>query len=433
MPTGKLKEGRRMNCEEQNLGHLEEFCKDLRVGGRSEHTIISYKASVLDFLDFTLGLDMAQVTHQDVREWLHWLQARKCNPITTATRKYALSSFFTFLKKTSAVSGDSPVRLVPNIKIVRKLPRFLSIAEVEKLIAATETSRDRALIEVMYASGCRVCEVVRMRVEDLSENTIRVTGKGQVQRVVVLGRPALESLRLYLQGRQTGPLFAADQPEQHGGVFSDHRGTWWGQWRETDSSGKRIMRNVKLGASREQKPNGRPRSELVTKAAELRQTGLKWRKVFEILFPGAPISAETRRQVQGAVRYRCGQQSSSNPTPDVITRDEASQRVRGLVPDQPPKVLRGIDAHTIRQILDSAARRAGIPHVNPHSLRHSFATHLLNNGADLRSIQVLLGHSSLCTTQLYTHVSVEHLSETIEKFHPRGRNAEGGSDGKSKS
>jgi site-specific recombinase XerD len=355
MTTGKFRESRRINCAEENAAHLAEFVKDLRVGGRSEHTITSYEFAIRDFLQFTLGLDVAQVTHHDIREWLHWLHEQRMSAVTIATRKYALSSFLQFLQKI-ALLKDSPIRFIANRKIARKLPRFLSVDQVEKLIDATETLRDRVLIEVMYATGCRISEIVGIRVEDISGRTVRVLGKGDKERIVVLGSRAVDSIETYLQGRTKGPLFAEDRIPQRGGVTRDPHGAWWGQWRETDASGNRVMRSVRLGDY------------------ELR------------------------------------------------TKEEAREALRVFVPSasaQPSQ--KAMDAHSIRTILDAAARRAGLPHVHPHMLRHSFASHLRDNGADLRSIQELLGHASILTTQIYMHVSTGQLEQTFEKFHPHGR------------
>jgi site-specific recombinase XerD len=355
MTTGKFRESRRMNCAEENAAHLAEFLKDLRVGGRSEQTVTSYEFAIRDFLQFTLGLDVVQVTHHDIREWLHWLYEQKVSPITIATRKYALSSFLQFLQKIGLLK-DSPIRFVANRKVTRKLPRFLTVEEVEKLINATKTLRDRLLIEVMYATGCRISEIVGMRVEDISGHTMRVIGKGDKERLVVLGSRAINSIQAYLQGRANGPLFAEERTPQRGGVTRRADGAWWGQWRETDDTGKRVMRSIRLGD------------------------------------------------------YEIG------------TEEDARKALRAHVPEELAQApVKGLNAHSIRTILDAAARRAGIPHVNPHALRHSFATHLLDNGANLRAIQELLGHSDISTTQIYTHVSTGQLEKTFEKFHPHGR------------
>ena len=162
MPIGKLRQERSLGHQEENADHLDQFLKDLHIEGRSEHTITAYRFAVRDFIDFTLGLALHEVKHQDVREWLHWIHEQGAGPQTMAQRKYALSSFFQFLQKIEVVS-DSPVRFIANHKVVRRLPRFLSVGEVEKLIAAAQTIRDRALFEFMYSTGCRIAEVVGER------------------------------------------------------------------------------------------------------------------------------------------------------------------------------------------------------------------------------------------------------------------------------
>src|SRR5258707_14882990 len=103
MTTGKLTEGRRMDCEDENAKLLAEFEKDLVVGGRSPHTIIAYRVAAKDFFKFTLGLDIRQATHRDIREWLHWLTVQGCNSQTLSQKKYVLAAFFQFLKKIDEV------------------------------------------------------------------------------------------------------------------------------------------------------------------------------------------------------------------------------------------------------------------------------------------------------------------------------------------
>jgi integrase/recombinase XerD len=372
MPTGKLREGRSLNHQEENAVHLAEFVKDLHIEGRSEHTVTAYQFAVRDFIDFTLGLSLREVTHRDVREWLHWIHEQGASSQTMAQRKYALSSFFQFLQKIDVVIA-SPVRFISNHKVVRNLPRFLSVGEVEQLIAAAQTIRDRALFEFMYSTGCRIAEVTDARVENLSDRTIRVIGKGDKERIVILGSRAAECLENYLQGRATGPLFAAEQARQKddgswwagsstrtGGVSRDRRGRWVGIWGEIDGKGKRIKRNVTFHGS------------------------------------------------------------------ETLTREQAWELLRPCLPSPVGAGVKPIDAHTIRLILDDAGRRAGIGHVHPHMLRHSFATHLRDNGADLRAIQELLGHSSISTTQIYTHVSIVQLQKTFEECHPHGRSQQNG-------
>lgn len=352
---GKFTEGRHLGCEGENAEILTEFVKDLEVTGRSKNTIIRYRYDVQDFLKFTLGLDLRQVNHHDIREWLHWHTAQGFKAVSTNNRRASLASFFDFLMRVDHIK-ESPVRLIASKRVPKRLPRSLSMPEIERLVEAAESPRDRALIEVMYGTGCRISEVTAMRVEDLDHGRgIRIIGKGNKERIVFIGKRALEALEVYLAGRSRGPLFVAQPVRQCGGVFRDCDGTWWGQWRETDTSGKRVMRSVRLGDF-----------EIPNKE-----------RARELLHPHVP-----------------------------------------LAPQLPESSL---DAHSIRVILDGTAKRAGIGHVHPHMLRHAFATHLLENGADLRAIQELLGHASISTTQIYTEVSTKHLHKTIEQFHPHGR------------
>jgi len=359
-PAGKLTEGRRMNSEEANAALLEEFLKDIRVANRSENTVSSYRQAIADFLKFTLGLDVRQATHRDIREWLHWLDAQGQSSGTISQRKYALAAFFQFLQKIDEVK-DSPVRLVANRKVVRKLPQVMSVEDVDRLIAATANLRDRALVETFYATGCRVSEITGLLIEDLDlpGRTAKVIGKGDKQRLVPLTDRATELLSDYLQGRTRGPVFIQETVVQLGGVSRDKWGVWRGYWRESRPDGKPIMRSVRLG----------------------------------------DYELATKESAQEALDRHL----AKNP---VATR---------------PCNNKPIDSHTIRSILDVAARRAGLSyHVHPHMLRHAVATHLLDNGANLRFIQILLGHSTIQTTQIYTHVSTRRLRETVAKCHPHG-------------
>src|SRR5262249_34631887 len=181
MPTGKLSsEPRRMHCEEENAQLLGAFLKDLRVAARSENTIRSYQYAIKDFLAFILGLDIVQVTHNEIREWLHFLTVQNCSSATISYRKHALGSFFQFLQRIGQVKS-SPVRLVANRKVTRKLPNVLNVDGVDRLIASAKNLRDTTLLEVMYATGCRVSEITGMRIEEINfaDETVKVVGKGE--------------------------------------------------------------------------------------------------------------------------------------------------------------------------------------------------------------------------------------------------------------
>jgi site-specific recombinase XerD len=356
MPTGKLREERSLNHKEENARLLEDFLLSREAANCSVHTIRLYRLVVADFLDFTLGLSMSEVTHHEIAEWMHFLRVRGCNSSTVSNRLNTLRSFFDYAQLVGAAKG-SPARLIESRGVPRPLPHWLSVEDMQKLLAAANNPRDRALIEFMWASGCRIAEVVGARLENIhwQMRTLKVLGKGNKERLVPLSRPAVKSLLAYLQGRETGPLFREERPEQRGCVSRDRWGTWRGYWREDGPDGKHKMRSVRLGDY------------------------------------------------------------------EIPTKERAQEVLAAFLAGklQPAKQITApITADSVRRILRELGAKAGLGRVHPHMLRHSFATHLLDGGADLRAIQELLGHKSILTTQIYTHCTTKHMREALEKAHP---------------
>ena len=272
--------------------------------GASPHTLRSYAADLTEFTRFLAEEGIGGLASADaraVRAHVARLHQRRLAKASIARKLAAVRSCFRFLARRGAI-GANPARQVRSPRLGRRLPSFLPVDETTVLLStppgpATAGARDRALLELLYASGLRVAEACGLDLDDLDEarQTVRVLGKGDKERVVPVGDSALEALAAYLamRGRQRGPLFL----NARGG-------------RLTARSAHRIVR------------------------AWARRSGLRQR-------------------------------------------------------------------------------------VTPHTLRHSFATHLLGAGADLRVIQELLGHSRLSTTQRYTHVSPEQLMKVYDRAHPR--------------
>ncbi|MFI5375741.1 MAG: tyrosine recombinase XerC [Candidatus Rokuibacteriota bacterium] len=272
--------------------------------GSSPHTLRSYATDLTEFTRFLADEKIGGLAEADtraVRAYLARLHQRRLSKATIARKLAAVRSCFRFLARRGVLEVN-PARQVRSPRLGRRLPSFLPKDEATQLLdagpaAGTAGLRDRALVELLYASGLRVAECCGLDVDDLDEGrrTVRVLGKGDKERVVPVGETALEALAAYLamQGRARGALF----------------------------------RNARGG-------------RLTTRSA--------------------------------------------------------------------------------LRIVKSLARRAGLgQRVTPHTLRHSFATHMLGEGADLRLIQELLGHSRLSTTQRYTHVSPEHLMRVYDATHPR--------------
>jgi integrase/recombinase XerC len=281
----------------------------------SINTIDAYRADLESFVSFLTDdywtiardqLEWQRVDHLTVRAYLSHLARRKMSRTSTARHLSALRSFFKYLMREGAVEKN-PARAVATPKREKQLPSVMQPADVALLIEQPDVEaplgiRDRAWLELLYASGLRISELVGIDLDDieLHARLVKVRGKGSKERIVPFGRKAEAAVRAYL------PI----------------------------------------------------RSNLVHEAEE------------SALF----------------VNYR-GER--------ITTRS----------------VRRLFDAY-----LRQASLRAGI---SPHTMRHSFATHLLNSGADLRAIQELLGHASLSTTQKYTHLNDWQLIEVYRKAHPR--------------
>ena len=289
---------------------FESYLEHLRATGASPATLRGYRTDLRQ-LDRWLGASNTRPQDADtalLRRYAAYLGSMRYAPATTARKLSAMRSAFAWLHARDRVPRD-PAAVVPGPKQPRTLPATLNPYEVGRLLDREEPSeplglRDRALLELLYGCGLRASEActVRVRDVDLEGRRVRVTGKGDKQRVVPLGERARSAIDRYL--RKGRP---------------------------------HLVRNV-----------------------------------------GSPALF-------------------------------VSVRGRPLRPSD------------VRRALASALRREGLPSRSPHALRHSFATHLLEGGADLLSIQELLGHASVATTQVYTHVSVRHLKSAHAHAHPRAR------------
>ena len=278
----------------------------------SVNTVEAYRTDLESFVSFlcndyfTLGrdlLDLRKVDNLTIRAYLAHLARRKLSRSSTARHLSALRTFFRYLIREGRVDAN-PARVVATPKKEKHLPSVLQPADITLLLEQPDVDtplglRDRAFLELMYASGLRISELVGVDVDDieLHARLVKVRGKGSKERIVPFGSKAEEAIRRWLPKRNAPPDESA--------LFVNQRGA--------------------------------------------RITARSVRRIFD--------------------RY-----------------------VRG------------------------AALRAG---VSPHTLRHSFATHLLNAGADLRAIQELLGHASLSTTQKYTHLNDWELLKVYRKAHPR--------------
>jgi len=292
---------------------IEQFCDQIWLAdGLAPATLASYRQDLRRVFHWCAGhgVDALAMTRSDVERYLATQFAEGARAASINRRLSSLRRFFRWLVETGA-SASNPCDLVDPPRSTRRLPKTLSEAQVDALLAApgaqhSHRERDAAMLETLYATGLRVSELVNLKLAQLSldPGVVKILGKGSKERLVPLGETAIAALRRYLEGERRDALPA---PRRSDAVFLTAR--------------------------------------------------------------GEPMSR------QG-----------------------------------------------FWYLIKRHARTAGIDPtaLSPHTLRHAFATHLLNHGADLRVVQMLLGHSDITTTQIYTHVARERLKQLHQRHHPRG-------------
>ena len=270
----------------------------------SDNTIDNYQLDLADFFSFVEKnkIDYLNINRYQVRDYLKYLDDKKLKNSTIARRISCLRSFYNYLLLQKLVKTNV-FRNIRNPKIERKLPNYLNYEEIDELLKNIDTSTDegiknRCLIELFYATGCRVSEIINIKMKDINFNnrTIRIFGKGSKERIVYYGD------------------YAA-------GYLNDYLNT-------------------------------------------------SYNDGCEYLFVNSKKEKLTIQEVEGIIKH----------------------------------------------IMDHISIKT---HVTPHTLRHTFATHLLNNGADIKTVQELLGHASLNTTGIYTHVSTDRIKEIYFKTFKR--------------
>ena len=292
------------NKEDQNLRSFFNFL--IIEKGLSKNTVKAYETDIKGFIKWinkNNKQSLLNIKESSVNRYISYLFSLKLKSSSVNRKISSLKSFYLFLLKKKLIRY-SPFSEVISPKQEKYLPASMSEREVEKLLNSPDVSkdieqRDKAMIEMLYATGMRISELVNLKITDIDMNrsVIKVMGKGSKERLIPFGESASEALFNYLKTRK-------------------------------DSSSKEVF-----------------------------------------------ISNRGRK----------------------ITRVAFWQRIK---------------VYLLRENLKIS--------ISPHTLRHAFATHLLNRGADLRSVQLLLGHSDLSTTQIYTHIAKQRLGDVLKKHHPRG-------------
>lgn len=277
----------------------------------SDYTIRAYKSDVLSFFIWCNYASPDKITSSKLKEYLHFIQKFNYKKTTVARKIASLRTFFKYLHKTQYLASN-PAESLTSPKKPKALPKFLTEDEISNILDNVDINtpsglRNKAILELLWATGMRVSELSGLNFDNLNldQNEIRVFGKGAKERIVLLSERAKKYLTQYIETAR--PLIVKDSPIQtneHSAVFVNKTG------------------------------------------------------------------------------YRLQTKSIRNTINDLVDKIQL------------PK------------------------HVTPHVFRHSFATHMIENGADLRVVQELLGHASISNTQIYTHISSQHLIQEYEKAHP---------------
>lgn len=338
-----------------NLELWHRYARWLVVQRYAAQTRYHYGRSVAKFLSFLRHRCVLSTTHFDIQEHLGDCAAAGESPKQVRGELYALRVFFDFLNLGGLVKWVPP-RFVKVRRIKRQIPRVLSSTEVQRLLRATRTQHERALLELLYGSGCRTGELRNMRIEDVDfvERRVRVRGKAG-ERVLLFTPSAAKALRRYLGERTSGYVFVDQKPRQRIRPQRTKYGQWQCHWKIYDENGHHFL----------------------TKSG----------------FIGA--------------KENCSYWKAVERFSELAKNDRLIRQVG----------LRPLSDAAIQTAVHKIGLRVGLK-VNPYSFRHTFATHLLDNGADVRIVQELLGHSSIRSTQVYLHVSKKQVQRVFDRCHP---------------
>ncbi len=276
-----------------NIQVLSEYLEYLEVEkGLSENTIEAYRRDLGDFLEFC-GLDVTEIQRNHLNNYIRNLREKNYTATSVMRKIASLRGFFKWLCA-SEICKTNPTLTLEQPKIPKRLPKVMTVQEIESILNENLDKRQRVIVELLYGCGLRVSELVNLKINDfdMKAKYLQTTGKGSKDRIVPLGSKAIAAIKDYLQERDF------------------------------------ILKNLRID----------------TKNLLVNEHG----------------------------------------------RSLSRQDIYNFIKEQGQKIHK---------------------HISPHTLRHSFATHLLENGADLRIVQELLGHSDVATTQLYTHISKKRLKE----------------------
>lgn len=346
------------SAAELNQTLLTRFDSWLLVQHYSDQTKRRHLSAARKFTAFLRKRLVTTATHSDVQEYLGQCARENYSVHLLNIELGGLRTFFDFLCLGGLVKWVPP-RLVTLRYTGPRLPQHLKRRDIMKLLRTARTLQERVVLEVLYGTGCRSCELSSMRIEniDFREHRVRVKSKAKYRYIMLTPR-IIKLLRQYFGTRKTGYVLSDGRERQKLHVYPTKSGGWHTRHRVYDASGKNL--------------------------------GIVERRI--------PVGV-------------CHTQRSALARMREIAREDRIERPRGRVP---------LSIFGILMIVKRIAARAGV-RATPRMLRHSIATHLLDDGADLRTVSTCLGHTNLRTTLVYVHASQKAAQKSFERNHPLAR------------
>jgi site-specific recombinase XerD len=348
-----------MACREDlNSELVTRFSRWLLVQKYSRSTWFRYSLTIRKFSDFLNDQELTQTTHFDVQEYLAQCARNGASARAMRYELCALRHFFDFLNLGGLIKWNPP-RMVRLPRFQPTLPQVLTLRQTAKLLRAAKNAYERTLLNVFYGTGCRTNEVRTMKVQniDFERRRIRVDGK-RGSRYVLFPAHIAKGLRNYLGTRRNGYVFVDSKPFQSLKPIRTTTGAWTCRWEIYGENGEWVGK----------------RSGFV---------GIK------------------KKMSYSAAKAHFAK----------LAGHDLTRRPLGIRP---------LSTSTVQKVVEKVGLRVGLD-VHPYVLRHTLATHLVDNGADIRVIQEMLGHSSIRSTQIYTHVSHVAIQKTFDQCHPMNR------------
>lgn len=417
---------------------FDSFLQYIRIECQlSTNSCQAYQRDLNRFFQWLNQRNIIDLTIQELSDYLSWLSQFQFASATLARHIVSLRIFFRYLQLEGIISSNL-AELLGSQRLWDRLPSVLSVQQVTQLLSAPQDGtdpysiRDRALLEMLYATGCRVSEIANMKLQDihLDQHYCRCFGKGNKERIVPLGENAIVAFRRWLEEGRPKILSLIVRAQHKNLIHSQ-------QIFSSDAN------DLRAKTDSSDAPNQIDYYFNKNNIHEINEKSKNNIKIYRESTLDAPIKNNKVEASEKPVFFSRKSNEKSRIFKNDSLKNPQTARVRirknsketdfykTILSQQSPQYSqedwafisrtgKQLRREAIWELVRKYALRIGAPStISPHTLRHSFATHLLTGGADIRQVQEMLGHASIATTQIYTHVDMSRLKEIHKKYHPR--------------